>query len=78
MCLKGDGMSGNIKRTEKIRNYIEEVLSPCKPGTVIFTHEIASALCDRLHHGGSMGDVGVALRERSDVRWVSPGVWEKL
>jgi len=77
MCLKGDGMSGNIKRTEKIRNYIEEVLSPCKHGTVIFTHEIASALCDRLHHGESMRDVGMALRERDDVELMYTGAWMK-
>ena len=77
MCLKGDGMSGNIKRTEKIRNYIEEVLSPCKPGTIIFTHEIASALCDRLHHGESVRNVGIALRERDDVELMYTGAWVK-
>lgn len=70
-------MSGNIKRTEKIRNYIEEVLSPCKPGTVVFTHEIASALCNRLHHGESMRDVGMALRERDDVELMYTGAWMK-
>ena len=47
------------------------------PGTRLFTDELAAALCVR-HHGESCKDVGMALRERVDVRNVRNGVWEKI
>jgi hypothetical protein len=74
---EGDGMT-NMKRAPKVRAYIEEVVSSCKPGTILLTEELAAALCRRLHHGESMRDVGRSLRERTDVRLVRTGTWVKL
>jgi hypothetical protein len=71
-------MTGNIKRSAKVRAYVDEVVKDCKPGTTIFTCEIAAALCVKLQHGESMRDVGTALKERDDVRLVRTGTWEKL
>lgn len=76
--VPGDGMSGNVKQAVKVRAYVDEVVKDCKPGTTIFTCEIAAALCVRLHHGESALDVGTALKERDDVRLVRTGIWEKL
>lgn len=71
-------MNGNIKRAQKIRKCVSELVNGCEPGATIFTHEIAAALCERLHHGESMRDVGAALKERDDVRLVRTGEWEKV
>jgi len=69
-------MPGQIKRTDRIRKYISDILDGCKPGTVLFTSEISRALCVR-HHGESNKDVGMAMRERTDVINVREGVWRK-
>lgn len=68
----------NMKRAPKVRAYIQEVVSSCEKGTILFTDELASALCKRLHHGESVRDVGTALRERDDVRLIRTGEWVKL
>jgi len=71
-------MSGCQCRTARIRSYIDETVVSCSRGTTFRTHELATALCSKYHHGESAHDVARSMRERSDVRLVSPGVWEKL
>jgi len=71
-------MTGFQCRTARIRSYIDETVASCSSGTTFRTHDLATALCNKYHHGGSAHDVARSMRERSDVRWVSPGVWEKL
>ena len=71
-------MTGNTPRAVKTRAYIDETISSCKPGTIIFSNDLARGLCARLHHGESSCAVGIAMRERSDVVRVSTGVWKKI
>jgi len=70
-------MPGQIMRTKRIRKYLDETLSSCTPGTKIFSDELARAFCIR-HHGESNRDIGMALRERTDVKNIRNGVWVKL
>jgi len=70
-------MSGQIPRKLRIRKYIGEVLQNCKPGTILFTDELSRAFCI-IHHGETNQDIGMALRERSDVRLERTGVWVKI
>ena len=76
---KGGGiMATNVSRADRIRSYIDKTVKSCNPGTRLFTHELAAGLCNHLHHGESTHDVGMAMRERTDVRLVRSGVWEKI
>jgi len=65
------------KRTTRIREYLDELIPDCKPGTTLFSDEIAVALCNG-HGGETNKDVGMALRERTDVKKVRDGVWVVL
>lgn len=70
-------MPGQINRKKRIRNYLDDTLKDTKPGTILFTDELSSALCLQ-HHGESNLAIGLALRERSDVKNIRDGVWMKL
>lgn len=70
-------MPGQINRKKRIRDYLDDTLKDTKPGTILFTDELSRAL--RLqHHGEDNIAVGIALRERSDVKSLRYGVWVKL
>lgn len=71
-------MSSQLPRATRVRAYLDETIASCEPGTRLFTHELATALCIKFHHGESTRDVGMALRERDDVRMIKHGIWEKI
>jgi hypothetical protein len=70
-------MTGTPKRTERTRAYLDTLLQNCKPGTTLFTEDISVALSTKFRSVTSH-NVGLALRERSDVELVSTGVWRKV
>lgn len=76
--VSGGGMSGAKPRVPRVRSYLDKTVKSCEPGTILFTHELASALSVQYHHGESTRDIGMAMRERNDVRLVRTGVWEKI
>jgi len=76
--VPGDGMSGPKDRVTRIRDYLDKTVKPCKPGTILFTRELATSLRTHQHHGESTRDVGMIMRERDDVKLVRKGIWEKL
>ena len=67
----------SLKRTERTRAYLDEVLQTCKPGTLLFTEDISVALSTRFR-SVTTHNVGLALRERSDVALERTGVWRKV
>lgn len=64
-------------RNEKIRTEINEMLSVCKPGNLVFSDAISISLSTR-HRSVTNKSVSRALRERSDIKCVAPGTWMVL
>ena len=53
-------------RNERTRQYLDELVATCKPGSVLFTNEISIALSTKFR-SVSNRNVGNAMRERDDV-----------
>lgn len=64
-------------RNQRTRQYLDELIKNCKPGTIIFTEELSIALSTRFRSVTNR-NVGLAMRERDDVMLKSNGVWEVL
>lgn len=67
-----------IPKSVRVRAYIDGVVKSSKPGTTLFSDEIATAIRKNICYGPSTKDVGTMLRERSDVKNISDGIWEVL
>jgi len=64
-------------RNQKTRMYLDDLLKKCKSGTILFSHDISTALSTR-HRSVTKRDVGMMLRERDDVMLQDKnkyGVW---
>jgi hypothetical protein len=53
-------------RNERTRQYLDELIKGCPPGSVLFTEEISIALSTRFRSVTNR-NVGNAMRERDDV-----------
>lgn len=53
-------------RNVRTREYLDELIKGCKPGSVLFTEEISIALSTRFRSVNTR-NVGNAMREREDV-----------
>ncbi len=69
-------MPNQLKRTDRIRQHLDNVLQNCADGTILFSSDIAATLAKRCRTV-TVNNVGMALRERDDVVLVENGVWRK-
>lgn len=69
-------MPGQIKQTTRIRDHLDKLLQNTQPGTIVYTSKVSESLkknCRNIQ----VRNVGLAMRERSDVELVENGVWRK-
>jgi hypothetical protein len=67
---------GQIKRTERIRKYVDDVLQNLPAGSIVSSSDISTSLATKCRTINP-NNVGMALRERDDVELVENGVWRK-
>ena len=53
-------------RNVRTRQYLDELIKGCKPGTVLFTNDVSIALSTKFR-SVSNRNVSLAMRERDDV-----------
>jgi hypothetical protein len=70
-------MPGQTKQTCRIREHLDTVLQKSKSGDIIHSSKVTATLKENCRYV-TVRNVGLALRERSDVELVSSGVWRKL
>ena len=73
----GGVMPGQIKQTFRIREHLDTVLQKSKSGDIIRSSKVAATLKENCRYV-TVRNVGLALRERTDVELVESGVWRKL
>jgi hypothetical protein len=69
-------MPAQLKRTDRIRNHLNQVLQKLPAGSILMSSNITATLAKRCRTV-TVNNVGMALRERDDVELVENGVWRK-
>ncbi len=69
-------MPGQLKRTERVRIYLDKFLPTINPGANFYTDQIVTAVTTNRRNLMAR-EVGMILRERVDVEKVDDGIWRR-
>jgi hypothetical protein len=67
-------------RNDRIREYLDTLITPMPTGSIVKTNDLASA-CSRPRRSVNVRSIGNLLRERDDMVLQNPnvnGVWRKV
>jgi hypothetical protein len=59
-------MPEDLRKNQKTRAYLDDIIKTCKPGSILFTEELSRALSTKFRSVTNR-NIGLALRERDDV-----------